>query len=122
MSSLLQEYKLSDHYQLIGNMVDLLVGKRKLEVQAPTSVQITMYKTDRSYLIHFVNETGERPLRDTIPVQGICASLKVPEGRTVTGVRTVVEDQQLSWRENEGQVDIRLDQVAVWEMIAVDLD
>lgn len=122
LSSLLQEYKLSDHYQLIGNMVDLLVGKRKLEVQAPTSVQITMYKTDRSYLIHFVNETGERPLRDTIPVQGICASLKVPEGRTVTGVRTVVEDQQLSWRENEGQVDIRLDQVAVWEMIAVDLD
>ena len=98
------------------------MGKRKLEVQAPTSVQITMYKTDRSYLIHFVNETGERPLRDTIPVQGICASLKVPEGRTVTGVRTVVEDQQLSWRENEGRVDIRLDQVAVWEMIAVDLD
>lgn len=118
--SLICEYKLADHYQFMGNMVDTLAGRRELEVQAPTSVQVTMYETDRSWLIHLVNETGERPLRDTIPVRGITISVNLPETVQVTGVRTVIEGQNCLWKLEEGRVEINLEQVDVWEMIAID--
>lgn len=120
LNSLLSEYRLADHYRLIGNLIDFLVDRRELEVQAPGSVQTTMYENDERLLIHFVNETGQRPLMDTVPVHGILLSVQLPEGRKAARVRSVIEEQKIAWRQEEGRVIIEIDRVDIWEMVAID--
>lgn len=120
LNRLLDEFRLADHYQFIGNMIDLLVGRRELEVAAPGSVLVTMYETEHGFLIHTVNETGERPLRDTIPVRGISMTVKIPAGRQVAGVRSVIEKQDVVWNQEGDRITVELEQVDIWEMIAID--
>lgn len=121
LNSLLQDYRLSDHYQFIGNLVDFLLGERELSVDGPGALQTTMYETEDKLLIHLVNETGQRPLMDTVPVHNVVLRVKIPEGRRAAAVRSVIEEQKLEWRQEEDRVVINLERVEVWEMIAVDL-
>lgn len=120
LSALLKEFQLADHYQLIGNMVDDMLKRRELEVCAPTSVQVTMYEKEGKYLVHLVNETGERPLRDTVPVGPVHVSVQLPEGRKISAVRAVIEEQKISWKEEAGRAEIDLDRLEVWEMLAIE--
>ena len=120
LSALMQKFKLYDHFRLVGNMIDLLEGQRDLEVTAPASVQFTMFAKEDRQLIHMVNETGERPLQDTIPVSGITISLKLPEGKTVSGVQAVIEEYPICWKQEKDRVRIEVSRLDVWEMLRVD--
>lgn len=120
LSSLLTEFHLSDHYQLIGNLADMLLGRRDLEVQAPGSVYATMYGGEGRIMVHLVNETGERPLKDTIPVRDITVSVALPGGAKVSAVRAAVEGQNVTWRQEGDRAEVKLDQVDVWEMVVVE--
>ncbi len=120
LNHLIWEFKLSDHYQLVGNLIDDLIVRRELEVKAPRSLQATMYETDQHLLLHFVNETGQRPLMDTVPVHNIEITVKLPETRNVKTVRSVIEEQELEYRQEGDRVMIKLHQVEIWEMIAID--
>ncbi len=120
LSSLLSEFRLSDHYQFIGNLADMLLGRRELEVEAPGSVYTTMFSRDHQILVHFVNETGERPLKDTIPVRHIIMDVELPKGACVLDVRAAIEGQNITWAQEGGRVRVWLEQVDVWEMIVVE--
>lgn len=120
LGKLLKEFRLADHYGLIGNMVDMLLGQRDLQVQAPSSVQVTMFEADGKYMLHLVNETGERPLREKIPVYNMEFKIRIPKGCTALNVRGVIEEQELSWKQERNYVVISLSQLDVWEMITVE--
>ena len=100
----------------------MLLGRRELEVEAPGSVYATMYGADGRIIVHLVNETGERPLKDTIPVRDITVNVALPEGARVSSVRAAVEEQNIAWRQEEGRAEVKLDQVDVWEMVVVEFE
>ena len=122
LSHLITKFGLADHYRFAGNLLDCLMGRRELEVKAPMSLHTTMYGKENALLIHFVNETGQRPLTDIVPLHHISFSVKIPENKTVKAVRTVIEGQKLAWKEEDGRLLVDLDQVEIWEMAAVDLE
>lgn len=120
LSALLKEFKLADHYQLVGNLMDILLKRRELEAKVPSGVQITMFESEKKYIIHLVNETGERPLRENIPVHNLCLNIKVPDGDEIKNVRAVIEEQSFSWQQEEDRIKIELDRLDVWEMVVID--
>lgn len=121
LTELIREYKLYDHYHLVGNLVDALIGQRALEVRAPSSVHVTAFRKEDKLLVHLVNETGERPLRDTIPVCDIRVSVAVPEGKAVQNISASLESRKVTWEVQDGRADILLPRLDVWQMLTIDL-
>lgn len=120
LGRLLKEFRLPDHYKLIGNLVDIALGERELQMQAPSTVQVTMFETDGKYMIHLVNETGERPLREEIPIYNMNFKVKLPKKSTAVNVRSVIEEQELTWKQEKDYVMFCLSRLDVWEMITVE--
>ena len=120
LTDLIREYKLYDHYRLVGNMVDALLGRRDIEVDGPSSIHVTAFRKEKKLLIHLVNETGERPLRDTVPVLDIRLSLAIPQGAAVKDVRAALEGQKLVCEEKDRRLEITLPRLDVWQMIVVE--
>ena len=123
LGSLVREYHLADHYDLVGRLVDGLLGVEKdLEVTAPHDVQVTAYQKDSTVMVHFVNEVGQRPLLDTNPVYGLSVRLRIPDGYAVKNVKTVIEEEDVSCEERDGWLTVTLGKVSVWEMLKIDLE
>lgn len=120
LGALLREFRLADHYRLIGNMVDMLLKKRELEVKAPSTVQVTAFESEGKYVIHLINETGERPLRETLPVYNLEVAVKLPEGHSASDVRAVIEEQEMTWKQDGDYVVMKLAKLDVWEMLVVE--
>ena len=120
IGALLREFRLSDHYQLIGNMADMLLKKRDLVVTAPSTIQVTAFEAEGKYVIHLINETGERPLRETLPVYDLEVEVKLPEGYSASSVRTVIEEQEMTWEQEGDYIVVKLAKLDVWEMLVVE--
>ena len=120
LTDLIREYKLYDHYHLVGRLADALLGRRRLEVNGPSTIHVTTFGKEKAQLIHLVNETGERPLRETVPVLDIRLSLAIPEGASVKAVRATLEGQTVTCGEKDGRLEILLPRLDVWQMIVVE--
>ena len=70
-------------------------------------------------MLHLSNETGERPLRETIPVCGIRVKVKLPGDNQVQSVKAVIEEQQMTWKQDGEWISIDLKQLDVWEMLTI---
>lgn len=117
---LICEYHLADHYHFLENiMKEQMDGRISFWTDAPHDVQTTVYEKQGSILIHLVNEIGQRPLLETIPVSGICIGLRLKEGQHIQDVSAAITGVDISYTEKEGIVEIRLDRLEVWEMIVV---
>ena len=57
---------------------------------------------------------------DTVPVGPVHVSVQLPEGRKISAVRAVIEEQKISWKEEAGRAEIDLDRLEVWEMLAIE--
>ncbi len=121
LSALLREYRLADHFALLHNLVELVLPERRVSVDAPSTVHVTAFSREDRILVHLVNETGERPLRETIPVGGITVRIRVPEGRRVRSVREAIRGQEADWTEDGGVLAVRIARLDVWEMIDAEL-
>ncbi len=120
---LITEYHLSDHYDLIGNILDAALGEKKdFVVHAPHDVQMTAYNNQNTVLVHFVNEVGQRPLLDNIPVTDIWFSMKVPEGKTVKSVVSVIEETEVTYQTADGRVNVKIPKLTVWDMIQIEME
>ena len=119
LSALVGQFKLMDYYSLFDLLREILCGRKTLDVQAPTSVQVTAFKADGRMMIHLVNETGERPLRELIPVSGIKVSLSIPEGKVVRDVKGAIEEHEISWCAEAGRLEIEMQQLDVWQMLTI---
>ena len=120
LTDLIRDYKLYDHYHLVGRLADALLGRRRLEVSGPSTIHVTSFGKEKAQLIHLVNETGERPLRETVPVLDIRLSLAIPEGASVKAVRATLEGQTVTCGEKDGRLEILLPRLDVWQMIVVE--
>lgn len=115
-------FHLKDHYHMAYNMIKQLTGDNMvLKTDMPSSVQVTMYEKKNKLLIHLVNETGQRPLMDMIPVYSIRCSVALPGNKQIASVRSVIGEEKITYKEMSGRVEILLDKLEVWDMISVDL-
>ena len=100
-------------------MADCLLKQRELNITAPSTVQVTAFETAGKYMIHFINETGERPIRETIPVHDIQVQVMLSENVQVKSVHAKIEEQELTWEQTGNCLTITLHQLDVWEMITI---
>ena len=115
-------FHLKDHYRMAYNMIKLLSGEDMLlKTNMPSGIQTTLYEKDNQILVHLVNETGQRPLMDTIPVYSLSCSIAIPEKKHVMAVRSVIGEENVSYKESAGRVEILLDKLEVWDMLSIDL-
>lgn len=123
VGKLITEYHLSDHYDFIRNIIDGALGeKADFVVHAPHDVQMTAYNNGNKVLVHFVNEVGQRPLLDNIPVRSLSFSMKVAGGNTVKNVVSVIEETEVTWEMADGRVNVRIPQLTVWDMIQIEME
>lgn len=122
LSLLFSDYRLSDHLRLLSNAVSLLLGgEKELEVQAPAGVYAFLYEKGNRLLLHFINEVGERPLTDNVPVSDISFSVGTG-GRRVRQARSVIGGGDIPYRAENGRSFFTLDRLDVWDMVAVDFE
>lgn len=116
------EYHLADHYDLIDNMVKNCLGDNiDMTVKAPHDVQVTAYNNQDKVLVHFVNEAGQRPLLDNIPIADISFSVKIPEGKTIKQVTSVIEETEVSYEITDDCIKVMIPSLTVWDMIQIDM-
>ena len=116
------EFHLKDHYMIASNLIKMLAGEELiLDTDMPSGVQITMYEKENQILIHLVNEIGQRPLMDSIPVYSAKCNAVLPKGKQVQNVRSVIAGESLNYKEEAGKVEIVLDKLEVWDMLSIDL-
>ncbi len=120
--TLAETYHLKDHFEMVSKMIRML-GKEKLmlETDAPSCVQVNVYEKTKQILLHFVNETGSRPLMDNIPIHSINCSIALPEGAVAERVRSVIGEEKVQGQMVGDRVEILLDKLEVWDMLSIDL-
>ncbi len=122
LNMLVTEYKMSDHYKMISNAFDFMLGRRRdLEVSVPSAVQVSMYTKEKQILVHFVNEIGQRPLMENIPFHGLSFSVKLDHSQKVKNVRSVIGEEKVSYKISGQRVDVSVDKLEVWDMVSIDL-
>lgn len=119
-AKLIQEYHLEDHYRFLENiMANQLGDQMDFWAEAPRDVQITVYDKQGSILIHLVNEIGQRPLLENLPVYGICMKIRLKKYQHVLDAGSVIAGEKVTCVEKDGIAEIRLECLKVWDMIAV---
>lgn len=122
LSGLIEDYHLSDHLSFLSNAVSILAGgERELEVKAPADVYTLLYENKGTFLVHFVNEVGERPLTDNIPILGISFRLRIGE-KQVREVRSVIAGEQVEFHVENGWLFVTLRCLSVWDMISIKVE
>jgi len=122
LNMLVTGYKMSDHYKMISNAFDFMLGRRRdLEVSVPSAVQVSMYAKEKQILVHFVNEIGQRPLMENIPFHGLSFSVKLDNFQKVKNVRSVIGEEKVSFKISGERVDVSVDKLEVWDMFSIDL-
>lgn len=122
-SALIQEFKLSDHYQLVRNLIGYLADdKLAVEVAHASGVQVTVFRKEQGLLIHLVNGSGRRPLTTTIPHRELPLSISAEWLKSKPVQATaVMSGTPLPLTEAEGRWHFVLPELHVWEAIWIDL-
>lgn len=87
------------------------------EVAAPGCVEVTLFRqADRGrYLLCLLNFQKELP---NIPIHDIACRLRVDE--RIAGVRQINSDASVSWKQEEGQLQITVPKLETLAMLAID--
>lgn len=109
------------HLTLMENLIKGCIVP-VITTNAPAEVQISAYVKDEAVIVHFVNEVGTRPLLDTIPIDNVEVACRLPEGRTVSGVHSVLSDQNIEYLVEGNTVKFCIPRVGMWEMVSVELN
>lgn len=119
-AKLVQDYHLEDHYRFLENiMTDQLGDRINFYSEAPRDVQITVYEKKGSILIHLVNEIGQRPLLENLPVYAISMKLRLKDGQHILGADSAIAGARVIYSEKDSIAEIRLERLEVWDMIEV---
>lgn len=122
LSQLINEFKLGEHYQLLDNALDLVLGEQRLlHVTSITGLQVTLYRNEDGLLIHFVNGTGRRPLTSTIPLYHIEAAIPLTalRGESVSAVKGLLECGDIPFRMESGELRFTVPKLEVWEVVKI---
>lgn len=123
LSMLAREYKLSEHYQLMRNCVDLLLGKnKKFDMKIVNGLQAMMYKKENKILIHFVNGIGQRPLATAIPFYELSFTVNLEQNEKVKSVISCISEEQVAYKCENNTLYCRLPRLEVWDMIKIETE
>lgn len=122
LSELILDYHLEDHYLLMRNCLDYLMGETKELIMKKNTdgILAVVYHKDDSVLVHLINGIGQRPLVSTSPYYDAEFSIRLPEGTVVNKVSAVIEEEEVSSRQEGSWVTVNLKKLNVWNMIRID--
>lgn len=115
-----------DHLKLLGAMVDWATQERRpLEITGPGLIDIALWRQERSLTAHLVNlnnpMTMQGSYREAIETGPYTASIALPQGASVKGVRLLEAGRELVGNVAEGRLRVQVPSIAIHEVIAIDL-
>ncbi|MGF7050589.1 hypothetical protein J2T13_005139 [Paenibacillus sp. DS2015] len=120
LSTLINEFKLGEHYQLLSNMIDMILGKDKMvEVSHYQGLQLSLFEKRGQLLVHLVNGVGRRPLATNIPLHNI--ELKVALwGREVANVCQLISGESLIYEADDQHLTLTIPKLDIWECLLIE--
>jgi len=121
LSQLINDYRLGEHYQLLANGVDLVLGGEQfIRVTPYSGLQITVFRKEQEILVHLVNGAGRRPLTTTLPLHNIKVTLKLPR-KGVIEVNQLISKDQLTFVGSDTSIQFTIPVLQIWECISIKL-
>jgi len=122
LSFLVNEFKLNEHYTVLSNAVNLLLGEDTiLTVSRIHGLQVSMLRQERGYLVNLVNGVGQRPLSTNVPLYNIKLRVKLEDGQKVSKVTQLINDKVLDFQQGGSWLEFIVDRLDVWEAVFVEL-
>lgn len=122
LSHLINEYKLEEHYILLSNTIDILLGEDKfIQVSNYQGLQLTVFKKEQHIIVNLVNGAGRRPLSSNIPLHDITITLQLKSHEIVQKVRGLISDQELVFTQKGQNLVFTLSELKVWESLLIEL-
>jgi len=106
----------------VTGMVRELCGCPVMEMEAPKSVSVELFrqKSCNRIVVHLVNQTVDgTPVDDFIPVRDIVLRLHL--GQQPKKVYPVRENVKVVHEFNDGQLEIKVPQISLYEVIVIDV-
>ncbi len=121
LSTLINDYRLAEHYNLLSNMINLLLeGTRRVAITPIQGLYIAAFKKGRTQLVHLVNGAGSRPLVDNLPLYDLKLRIKQPEAdHEQYEVTALISGAELSWVNLGGTIEISIPRLDVWECLKI---
>lgn len=123
LSKLINEYKLEEHYILLSNTIDKLLGEDKfIQVTNYQGLQLTVFRKDHHIIVNLVNGAGRRPLSGNIPLHDITTTLKLKSHETARNIRGLISDQEIVFTQKGQNLVFTLSELKVWESLLIELE
>ena len=117
---MVQEYGMEDNVHFLANCVEVLSGEEKrVWTNAPQGVQLSAFESEAALLFHLVNGIGQRPLAECIPCRDIAVFAKIPKGKAIDSVESVIEKVKLEWSVDGDVLTVAAPLSGVWNMVKV---
>lgn len=120
-NSLMQTYKIEEHYLFIANLINYLLGdSRIISMSRIQGIQLTCFKKADTMVVHLVNGVGTRPLRQTISIHDIGIDVLLPKDALVRNVKAMVTGQDIQYAQQSNKLHIQLSTLDIWEAIYIE--
>ncbi len=114
-------YGMRDNIQFLANCVDRISGDQKrIATDAPMGVQMSAFEKDNVLLVHLINGIGQRPLMECVPCANIGVTVKIPAGKTVASVKSLLAKRDAAWKAEDGVLKMTVPLLEVWEAVRVE--
>jgi hypothetical protein len=115
-----------DHAKLLQNAVMWASrDEQPLRVKGPGVLDVAVWLQKDSMTVHLVNLTNpmmmKGPVREIIPVSAQRVSVRIPDGRKAGTVKFLVSGGQAHFRQTGNTLEGEVPQIALHEVIAIDL-
>lgn len=113
------DYRLPDHKQLIANAINSLVPEASpLHTINYPDIMVTPFKKDRGHLLFFVNNVGERPLRQTNTLKDVevVFDLNKKPGK----VESLINEQDIGFTYQDNKLSFTLPILHTWEAVYIE--
>ena len=112
--------------KLMGNLIDMLIPEKLLEVKASPFIEVSLRRNDRYIVIHFVNwhvgRTSTMPLiaEHLLPVNNVSTKLKLK--MQPKAVKIVPEGEgTLEWHYEDGYLYVKVNGIKIHSMIVIEI-
>jgi hypothetical protein len=121
LGKLIAEFRLEEHYLLMANAVNLLLGEANfLRITPYQGLQVTTFTKGKNILVNLVNGSGSRPLQQNIPLHDLELELKTDNGSTVKNVRQLISGGDLKFQNHKNTVKIVIPRLDIWECLLIE--
>ena len=122
LSRLLPAYHLEDHHLLLRNLLRFCApGDVFAMTENTAGILATVWYSGNHILVHLINGIGKRPLIGHFPVHDLAFTLKLPKGRAVSGIRSVIEEGNIDYTDTADGIKLAVGKLDIWDMIDVEL-